>query len=68
MSERPTTAKLFRAVVVMGTALTSGCGDGKAPPDAPVVADARPTDAAPTDATPTDGAPTDAPADAVLIL
>jgi hypothetical protein len=66
MSDRPPPpAKLFRAVVVLGTALTSGCGDAKPTVDAAViVADAKPHDAATTDAAPTDALT----ADAVIIL
>ena len=59
------TDKLFRAIVVMGAAITApACGDSRCakcvpPPDAVATSDA-PTDAAP--------GPTDAPVDVVLIL
>jgi hypothetical protein len=68
MSTRPSIhARLFRAVVIMGAAVTTtACGDSKPPLDA-AVTDGRVADAG-RDASVGDGQPSDAEADAVLIL
>ena len=60
-------AKLFRAVVVMGAALTTSCGDSKPPVDAKV-ADARTVDGHPLADAGADAQVGDAPVDVVLIL
>ena len=65
--KRSVHAKLFRAVVVMGAAVTSGCGDNAPPADAAKVADAS-GDARPHADAGTDGQVGDAPVDVVLIL
>ena len=59
-------AKLFRAVVVIGTALTSSCGDTKPPVDAAVKDAAH--DANKVADAGIDGQVGDAPVDVVLIL
>lgn len=64
---RPVHAKLFRAVVVMGAALTSGCGDNKPPVDARL-ADASTADGHALADAGADGQVGDAPVDVVLIL
>ena len=65
--KRSVHAKLFRAVVVMGAAVTTGCGDSKPPVDAAKVADASADGRTVADAG-TDGQVGDAPVDVVLIL
>jgi len=56
--------KLFRAIVVMGVAVTApACGDDTPKPDA------APSDSiAQSDAAPTDAGPSDTPVDVVAIL
>ncbi len=65
------THKLFRAIVVMGAAITApACGDQrclKCVPPADATSDG-PTDAVATSDAPTDAGPSDAPVDVVLIL
>ncbi len=57
------TEKLFRAIVVMGAAITApACDDARCAKCVP------PADAVATSDAPTDAGPTDAPVDVVLIL
>jgi hypothetical protein len=62
--------KLFRAIVVMGAAMTApACDDDRCFKCVPPPSDAVPTDTvATTDAPPKDAGPSDAPVDVVLIL